>query len=109
MAIIKCPECGSSVSSKAETCPNCGYKIRKKKRGIFGWFFLIVFILFNIIMAYAFFSSMGTVAEVTADINSTDASTAVAAGTAIGYWFVLVFWAAVDLILGLFVFLTRPK
>lgn len=24
MAIIKCPECGREVSSKAATCPNCG-------------------------------------------------------------------------------------
>ena len=27
MAMIICPECGKSVSDKAETCPNCGYPI----------------------------------------------------------------------------------
>lgn len=27
MAIIKCPECGQSVSDMAEQCPNCGYPI----------------------------------------------------------------------------------
>lgn len=29
MALIKCPECGKEVSDKAETCPNCGYKVSK--------------------------------------------------------------------------------
>lgn len=27
MAIIKCPECGHTVSDQAEVCPNCGIKI----------------------------------------------------------------------------------
>ena len=27
MAIIKCPECGSEVSDKAEKCPKCAYPI----------------------------------------------------------------------------------
>ena len=27
MALIKCPECGKQVSSKAPTCPNCGAPI----------------------------------------------------------------------------------
>ncbi|MBU9720883.1 MULTISPECIES: zinc ribbon domain-containing protein [Bacillaceae] len=25
MALRPCPECGHSVSNKAESCPNCGY------------------------------------------------------------------------------------
>lgn len=27
MALIRCPECGREVSSKASLCPNCGYPI----------------------------------------------------------------------------------
>ena len=27
MALIKCPECGHSVSDKAPSCPNCGYPL----------------------------------------------------------------------------------
>ncbi len=27
MALIKCPECGKSVSNKAKTCPNCGFAV----------------------------------------------------------------------------------
>jgi len=29
MALIKCPECGKSVSNTADSCPNCGYNLRK--------------------------------------------------------------------------------
>ena len=32
MAIIKCPECGASVSSLAQKCPNCGYPIADSTR-----------------------------------------------------------------------------
>jgi hypothetical protein len=30
VAIIKCPECGASVSDKAHSCPHCEYKITDK-------------------------------------------------------------------------------
>lgn len=30
MALIKCPECGKSMSDKAEKCPHCGYSAIKK-------------------------------------------------------------------------------
>jgi len=30
MAIIKCKECGSKVSSKAANCPSCGVKVKKQ-------------------------------------------------------------------------------
>ena len=29
MALIKCPECGHTVSDKAKSCPNCGYALEK--------------------------------------------------------------------------------
>ena len=32
MALIKCPECGSDVSDKAEKCPKCGVSINKQIR-----------------------------------------------------------------------------
>lgn len=32
MALIKCPECGKDVSSGAESCPNCGHPISKKRK-----------------------------------------------------------------------------
>ena len=30
MALIKCPECKSTVSDKADKCPNCAFPLRKK-------------------------------------------------------------------------------
>ena len=37
MALIKCKECGNEVSSKAESCPKCGAKVKKKGMGLLGW------------------------------------------------------------------------
>ena len=34
MAMIDCKECGQSISSKAASCPNCGYVNKKQKKGI---------------------------------------------------------------------------
>ncbi len=30
MALINCPECGKQISDQAKTCPNCGFKIKRK-------------------------------------------------------------------------------
>ena len=36
MALIKCKECGNSVSEKAKACPSCGAPVKKpKKHGAF--------------------------------------------------------------------------
>lgn len=43
MAIIKCKECGREISSKAKTCPGCGYK-NKKKTSKLTWVILIIII-----------------------------------------------------------------
>ena len=32
MALINCPNCGSTVSEYSETCPNCGYPIEKEQK-----------------------------------------------------------------------------
>lgn len=34
MALIKCPECGKEISNKAESCPNCGYKLTKQNNNV---------------------------------------------------------------------------
>jgi hypothetical protein len=42
MGIVKCKECGGKVSSTAELCPQCGFRLKKKPSGcIFGLFKLI--------------------------------------------------------------------
>lgn len=33
MALIKCPECGKEVSSKAQSCPNCGNPFNIQRYG----------------------------------------------------------------------------
>lgn len=33
MALIKCKECGNQVSKKADACPNCGYNLKKARKG----------------------------------------------------------------------------
>lgn len=50
MAMIKCKECGSEISSKAEACPKCGAK-RKKRSGL-GCLFVVIllFIVFGAII-----------------------------------------------------------
>ena len=30
MALINCPECGKPVSDQAKTCPDCGYRLKKR-------------------------------------------------------------------------------
>jgi len=82
-----------------------------RKRGFFGWLFLIVFIVFNLAMAAWLFSYWGLLSQAVssgADAQTQSAARAGAAiGGTIGSGILLFFWAAGDLILGLFVFLTR--
>lgn len=32
MSLIKCPECGKEISSKAKNCPNCGYQLKNNSK-----------------------------------------------------------------------------
>jgi hypothetical protein len=41
MALVKCKECGSEVSSKAEACPKCGAKVAPKSVGCVTSFLVI--------------------------------------------------------------------
>ncbi|RDU69821.1 zinc ribbon domain-containing protein [Helicobacter aurati] len=109
MALIACKECGNEVSDKAFKCQNCGVRLRKPKRGLFGFMVKWAFILFNLIMllwvifVFTFYSNGA--------IESTDEIGQVAHVMAGGFWITLTFaiWVIADFILGLFVFLTRPK
>lgn len=62
MALIKCKECGTEVSSKAEACPKCGARVAAKQMGcgtIIGIFLLIGIIGY----AISSISSSGTKSE----------------------------------------------
>lgn len=45
MALIKCNECGKSISDAAKSCPGCGAPVPEKprKRGLLTWVFLGLF------------------------------------------------------------------
>lgn len=43
MALIKCKECGTNISTKAKACPSCG-AVAPKRTSIFTWIFLVVFV-----------------------------------------------------------------
>lgn len=50
MALLKCHECGSDVSSTAATCPKCGARVRStrnriRKAGRIVWYILCALVL----------------------------------------------------------------
>jgi hypothetical protein len=44
MALTKCSECATEISTKAEKCPKCGAKA-KKKTSVFTWIIAIIVVL----------------------------------------------------------------
>lgn len=52
MALIKCKECGTEVSSKAESCPKCGAKVKAKGMGC-GTLIALVFFIGIIALAHS--------------------------------------------------------
>lgn len=50
MAMKKCKECGNEVSTKAESCPNCG-AVLKKKTGCLGYIGagILIFIVLGVV------------------------------------------------------------
>lgn len=109
MALINCPECSAQVSDSALKCPKCGVQLRKPKRGFFGKLIKWSFIVFNILMIFWLFSYFGSVGEITNATGSDAGKAGAAIGGAIGTGMLLSVWVFGDIILGLFVLLTRPK
>ena len=105
MAMIKCPECEKDVSDKALICTNCGYQLKKQTRGFFGKIFKWLFILFNVFMAFAIYSGVSGVSEVV----EKDTTGGAIVGAGIGISMLLGLWVMGDIILGAFVFFTKPK
>lgn len=109
MAIVACKECGKDVSENALKCPSCGVQLNKPKRGFMGKLFKGLFILFNIVMLGLLVLMFMAGSDV-ASTAATDAEEAGAVlGAALGAGVILNIWIIGDIILGLFVLLTRPK
>lgn len=100
MAMIACPECTVEVSDAAKDCPKCGVQLRKTTRGMFGKIIKWAFILFNLLML----AWVWTAGDMTSEMEGADA-----VGGAIGTGLIFGLWVFGDIILGLFVLLTRPK
>jgi len=108
MALMNCPECNTEVSDKAIKCPHCGVVLNKPKRGFFGKIIKWIFILFNLFMAWWMIAGVGGAVEQTATLTGAEQAGA-AIGTGIGAAMVGGIWLLGDVVLGLFVLLTRPK
>lgn len=80
-----------------------------RKRGIFGWFFLILFWAFNALMAMAILFGISGSTDRAATLASEAEKAGHAIGTFLGVGMLVSLWAAGALILGLLVAFTRGK
>ena len=84
-------------------------RVERRKRGIFGWLFLILFWAFQIIMAVALFAALSSTAEQTAALTTEAEKAGAAIGTVLGVGMIASIWASCSVILGIFVLLTRGR
>lgn len=78
-----------------------------RKRGFFGWLFLILFVLFNAFMLWAVVAGINDMASLPAETGAEQAGKAI--GGAIGFAMLMLVWVAGAVILGLFALLTRGR
>ena len=109
MALVNCPECSKEISDSALKCPSCGHQVRKPKRSLFGKAVKWIFILFNIFMIYCLFAGVGGGGEVMNSATSEAERAGAAIGTGLGMMVIGSIWVIGDIIIGMIVFLTRPK
>ena len=109
MALINCPECTARISDSAFKCPSCGQQVKKPKRSLFGKIVKILFIVFNIFMIYAVFKGLGASGEVVNNAASDAERAGAALGAGMGAMMLGILWVVGDIIIGILVFLTRPK
>jgi hypothetical protein len=109
MALVACPECTTEVSDSALNCAKCGVQLRKPKRGFFGKIIKYSFILFNFLMGWWLVAGMGAASEGIQSAGSSAEQAGAAIGTGLGAAMIIGVWVFGDIILGLFVMLTRPK
>jgi hypothetical protein len=109
MALVDCKECGAEVSDSALNCSKCGVQLRKPKRGVFGNIIKYSFVLFNLLMAWWLVAGMGAAGEAMGDAATSAEQAGAALGTGIGAMLIVTIWVFGDIILGLFVLLTRPN
>lgn len=109
MALVNCPECSKEISDSAFKCPSCGHQVRKPKRSFLGKIVKWIFILFNIFMIYCIFAGAGGSSDVINNAASDAERAGAAIGTGLGMMMLGTIWVIGDIIIGMFVFFTRPK
>ncbi|EHK9946381.1 zinc ribbon domain-containing protein [Escherichia coli] len=109
MALIKCPECQKEVSDSALYCPACGKQLQKLKRSFLGRIIKWVFILFNIFMIYMLLVGLGGTSEIINNATSDAEKAGAVIGTGLGLITIGSLWVIGDIIIGILVFLTKPK
>lgn len=82
-------------------------RIEKRRRGFFGWIFLLLFWGYNALMLAWLVVGLGAAGGEIERSTSAAARTGAEIGTFIGATFIFVIWGAGALVLGLFVLLTR--
>ena len=102
---------GRSVSGNRRSqasAPTRIIRTEKRKRGFFGWLFLILFVLFNGLMVVWLFSYWSTVLPMTTT-GSQAGKAGAAIGTTLGTGFIVSIWTCGSIVLGLFVLFTRGR
>lgn len=84
-------------------------QVEKRKRGFFGWIFLLLFWAFNIAMVAAIIAGMNGSAEHAATLTTDAEKAGAGIGMALGLSMLLSIWVMGDILLGIFVLLTRGK
>ena len=79
-----------------------------RKRGFFGWIFLLIFLAFNLFMIVWLATYWGSIGGMLKQGSSAE-QTGAAIGATVGTSFIVFFWAAGAAISGLFVLLSRGK
>lgn len=83
--------------------------IETRKRGFFGWVFIVVFWLWNALMAASLLIGLGGNASQHQMLATEAERAGHAIGTGLGLMFILVIWVCGAVIFGLLAFFTRGK
>lgn len=82
--------------------------IERRKRGFFGWLFLLIFIIWNVLMLIWLITAGAGVNDVIQSAGDSEAGRAGATiGAGIGFIFILFVWAMGAVVTGLLALLTR--
>ena len=79
----------------------------KRTRRVFGWLFLILFILWNALMMLALILMIQTTNNFMQAVNADAGSSAAAIGAESSFTFLIIVWALGSVVTGLLAFITR--